>query len=160
MRRDCALPMVLVTTPKLALFAVQHVPFGGPNCGWLKMLKNSVRNSMFARSPIVVFLNTAKSKLLMPCWRRVESTRDSLPKPQSGGAAKHDVLNHPPSFDTGLPDTDLSHPATTSGLSVPIPKPRPESDVPFPSLIFTGNPRWKVVTPPTPQPQTTLPGAP
>src|SRR5436853_6641097 len=134
MRRDCALPMVLVTTPKLALFAVQHVPFGGPNCGWLKMLKNSVRNSMFARSPIVVFLNTAKSKLLMPCWRRVGSTRGSLPKAHPlampgietplrpgvfrPGCWKQDVLNQPPSLDTGLPETFLSHPGTTSGLSV------------------------------------------
>src|ERR1700730_266666 len=69
--RACALPMVLVTTPKLGLLAVQHVPFGGPNWGWLKRLKNSVRNSMFALSAIDVFLKIAKSKLLMPCCRRL-----------------------------------------------------------------------------------------
>src|SRR5207245_5146049 len=130
MRRGCALPMVLVTTPKLALFAVQHVPFGGPNCGWLKMLKNSVRNSTFARSPIVVFLNTAKSKLLMPCCRRLASTRDSLPKPQSGASVKQFVLNQLLSLDTGLPETDLSQPGTRSGLSVPFVTPRAVSEFP------------------------------
>src|SRR5437016_7687560 len=110
--------MVLVTTPKLALFAVQHVPFGGPNCGWLKMLKNSVRNSIFARSPIVVFLNTAKSKLFIPCCRRVASTRDSLPKPQSGGGGKHEVWNQWLSLETALPEVDLWPPRTPLGLRV------------------------------------------
>ena len=34
------------------------------------------------------------------------------------GCWKQEVLNHPPSLDTGLPETFLSHPETTSGLRV------------------------------------------
>ena len=57
--------MVLVTCPKFPLGgARQQVPFGGPNCGWLKRLKNSVRNSIAALSAMVVFLKMAKSKFL------------------------------------------------------------------------------------------------
>src|SRR4030095_11244176 len=89
--------MVLVTTPKLPLFEEQQVPFGGPNCGRLKISKNSARNSRLSlpSGPKYVRLNRAKSQLLMPSCRRVGSTRASLPKDQGPGAAKHEVLNHP-----------------------------------------------------------------
>src|SRR5579863_4710785 len=93
--------------------------------GWLKMLKNSVRNSMPAFSPIMVRLNTAKSKLLIPGPRRLGSTRASFPNPHWNaplvvGAVKHDVLNHcerwpPPAF--------LSQPDTTSGRTFATPRP-------------------------------------
>src|SRR6266576_1101653 len=77
------LPSVLVTTPKLD---DARVVFGAANCGWLKMLKNSVRNSRFIRSPgpKVVLLNTEKSKFLTPSRRRPGSTRDSFPKLNEG----------------------------------------------------------------------------
>src|SRR5215469_930426 len=117
-------PSVLVTTPKLGLLEVQQVPFGAPNCGWLNRLKNSVRNSKPRRSsgPNLVCLNTAKSKLLIPCKRRVESTRASSPNPHCGGGTKQAVLNQPLSREVALPETFLSHPVTTSGLRVPIPR--------------------------------------
>src|SRR6266849_1681210 len=90
--------------------------FGAANCAWLKMLKNSVRNSRFIRSPgpKVVLLNTAKSKLLTPFCRRPESTRDSFPKPQLGGGVKQAVLNHSFSLETPA-GVALLHPATTFG---------------------------------------------
>src|SRR5439155_1841245 len=104
-------------TPKVGLVTV---PFGGPNWGWLKRLKNSVRNSTFIFSPIEVFLNTAKSKLTTPCCLSEASTRGSSPKVQGLfcspfalsplGAVKQEVLNHSLTLETELPDLDLSHP--------------------------------------------------
>src|SRR2546430_11610678 len=120
------------------------------------MLKNSVRNSVFMVPVGSVFLRTGKSKLLIPCCRKVASTRDSSPNPQSGGGTKQLVLNQPLSFDTGLPETFLSQPETTSGLRFPFVRPSDVSEFPCPYWIFTGNPRWNVVTPSTPQPETTL----
>src|SRR2546427_9340121 len=119
--------MVLVTTPK---FGLVKVPLGGPNCGWLKRLKNSVRNSMYARSVTLVLLKTAKSKLLIPCCLIVGSTRASLPKPQAGGATKQLVLNQPLSFDTGLPETSLLQPGTTFGLRFPFVSPSAVNEFP------------------------------
>src|SRR5579863_4459800 len=87
--------------------------------GWLNRLKNSVRNSTPTFSPIFVLLNTAKSKLLIPGPRRLESTRDSVPNPHSGGAAKQLVLK----YWVRLPPPDfLSQPATTSGRMLATPK--------------------------------------
>src|SRR5438309_9659657 len=129
---------VLVTTPK---FPLPNVPFGGPNWGWLKRLKNSDRNSIFILSPIEVFLNTAKSKLTTPCCRSVGSTRGSSPKPYAGGSVKQLVLNHCDTRETELPEVDLLHPGTTLGLKVPVPRLRAVRELPLPSLIFTGKPR-------------------
>src|ERR1700722_7833325 len=146
--------MVEVMAPKPFPVGVPSKPV--PGCekyGWLKMLKNSVRNSTPIRSPILVFLNTAKSKLLIPGPRRLGSTRDSSPNPHCGGAAKQLVLKYwvrppPPAF--------LSHPATTSGLTFATPKLPLSSEVDEPDQpIFSGKPFWKVVMPSTPQPETT-----
>src|SRR5713101_2525356 len=117
--------MVFVTTPK---FGLVKVPLGGPNCGWLKRLKNSVRNSRYALSVTLVLLKTAKSKLVMPCCRSDGSTRASLPKPQSGGATKQLVLNQPLSLDTGLPEASLLQPGTTFGLRFPFVSPSAVSE--------------------------------
>ncbi len=43
-----------------------QVKFGWPKFGWLKMLKNSVRNSIFKRSVSRVVFNTEKSTLSKP----------------------------------------------------------------------------------------------
>src|SRR5437762_11122110 len=64
------------------------------------------------------------------------------------------------SLEAGLPEVVLSHPGTTFGRNVPIPSPREERGAPWPKLIFTGKPRWKVVTPSRPQPETSLPAIP
>src|ERR1700751_1001912 len=103
----CELTTPKVDAPKLVL--------GGPNCGWLKRLKNSVRNSNPALSVIMVRLKTAKSKLETPFMRSVGSTRASSPKLHGPGATKHAVLNHSPNFDSALPDMPVWHPETTSG---------------------------------------------
>src|SRR5882757_5417379 len=104
----------LVTIPKLVLFAVQQAVFGGPNCTRLKVLKNSVRNwrPSLSSGPNLVVLKIAISQLLIPAPRRVESTRPSSPKPQSGGVVKQFGLNQaipPPEATCGVL---LSHPAT------------------------------------------------
>src|SRR6476620_523156 len=127
-------PTVLVTTPKLGLLAVQQVRSGGPNCGWLNILKNSVRNSRPRRSlgPKVVRLNTATSQLLAPCIRTLGSTRASSPNPHAGGGAKQDGLNQPSSREVALPERILSQPGITSGRSVPIPRPAADKGVPLP----------------------------
>src|ERR1700751_690904 len=97
---------VLLTAPKVP---APNVPFGGPKCGRLKRLKNSVRNSMFILSsgPKYVLLKTAKSKLLTPSCRKVASTRDSSPKPHAGAEVKHAVLNHSPILRVAPPGSDL-----------------------------------------------------
>src|SRR5713226_982861 len=112
------------------------------------MLKNSVRSSRPNRSLAanLVLLNSEKSKLLIPCARSLGSTRGSLPKVKSAGAAKHDVLNHlvafalfgSPSFVVGAPETDASQPDRKSGREPP-----PKRVVPFtcPLLKINGNPR-------------------
>ena len=88
---------VLVTKPKLALFALQQIVFGGPNCVRLKRLKNSTRASTaaLASGPKKNRLKIAKSKLSTPSERKEESTRDSFPKLKFAGAAKQEVLNQP-----------------------------------------------------------------
>src|SRR5579864_2230596 len=89
----------------------------------------------------------------MPCARREESTRDSVPKPHSGGAAKQLVLNH--AARLRLPP--LLHPATTSGRTLLTPTLACSKAVGDPPHeILSGKPRWKVVTPSTPQPDTSL----
>src|SRR5262244_2446708 len=84
---------VLWTLPKLP---EGRKVIGGPNCGRLKRLKNSARNSRpsLSAGPKVVLLNTAKSKLRIPCWRRLESTRGSFPNVNALGCEKQEVLNH------------------------------------------------------------------
>src|ERR1700675_5039992 len=86
--------------------------------GWLKMLKNSVRNSIPTLSPMLVRLNSAKSQLLTPGPRSTGSTRDSVPAPQSGGAAKQEVLNH----WLRVREPFLEHPGTTFGLIFETPR--------------------------------------
>src|ERR1700758_4059065 len=94
-------PKVLLPVPvpgsnaQLPRSETTQVPFGGPNCGRLKRLKNSVRNSIFILSsgPKYVLLNIAKSKFLTPSCRKVASTRDSSPKPHAGAEVKQLVLN-------------------------------------------------------------------
>src|SRR2546422_8574528 len=115
------LPSVLVTTPKLD---DARVVVGAATCGWLKMLKNCVRNSRFSRAPgpKVVLLNTEKSKFLTPSCRRLGSTRGSFPKLNAGGAAKQAVLNHWFSLEPPLPERGLLHPAPTFRLKVRNPK--------------------------------------
>src|SRR6266849_590076 len=103
---------VLVTTPKFALLSEQQVPFGGPNWGWLKRLKNSVRNSTLNLSVMEVSLNTTKSKLTTPCCRNVASTRDSSPKLYPVACEKQFVLNHPEILEAELPEVDLWQPGT------------------------------------------------
>src|SRR5579872_5462130 len=105
----------------------------------------------------MVRLNAAKSKLLIPCARNDESTRDSSPKPHCGGAAKQDVLNHCVSVRGPV----LSHPATTSGRTLLTPKLAFSKEVAAPPHeILSGKPRWNVVTPSIPQPDTSLSPAP
>src|SRR5579864_4563460 len=89
----------------------------------------------------------------MPCARSEESTRDSVPKPHCGGAAKQLVLNH--AARLRLPA--LLHPATTSGRTLLTPKLAFSKAVAAPPHeILSGKPRWNVVTPSIPQPDTTL----
>src|SRR5271155_5208371 len=110
--------------------------------------------------PKFVFLKTAKSQLLMPWLRRVESTRPSSPKPQSAGAEKQLVLTQviPPGTVTW--SVLLSHPGVTFGRSGPVPNPAWDSGVDPPKLNGRGKPFWKVVMPLTPQPETTFPTMP
>src|ERR1700681_4158692 len=113
---------------------------------------------MLTLSVIGVFLNTAKSKLLIPGVRSVESVRDSLPKPHSGGGAKQDVLNQ---LVTWPPPEDLLQPDTTLGRTLETPRLAFSKAVPVPAqVILSGKPRWKVVTPSIPQPETTLSATP
>ena len=76
---------------------------GEPNCTRLKRLKNSVRNCNLMRSAIDVVLNTAKSQLSIPCFRKLGSKRPSEPKVNAGAAVKHAVLNHSFSLDVAEP---------------------------------------------------------
>src|ERR1035441_3268435 len=52
---DCVLPMM----PKLEL---PKLPPGGPNVGWLRMLKNSARNCIFSDSAMCVSFAMEKSR--------------------------------------------------------------------------------------------------
>src|SRR5580658_9297854 len=73
----------LVTTPKLLL---AKFPDGLLNCAWLKILKNSVRNSSEVRSVIAVVFSNAKSVLRIPGpWK---NRRFALPNVPSVCAAK------------------------------------------------------------------------
>src|SRR5438309_7003392 len=138
MRRGLVPGAVLLTKPKFALFAVQQVVLGGANCVRLNRLKNSTRDSIPARpsEPKTIFLNTAKSKLIMPSERKVGSTRGSLPKVKSAGAAKHAVLNHPSMRGRPLPDI-LSQPGTIFGRE---PAPNRVASLACPLLNTRGNP--------------------
>src|SRR5579864_6822791 len=141
--------MVELTTPNPA--APKPVA-GMPKYGWLNRLKNSVRNSIPNFSPIWVLLKTAKSKLLIPGPRSTGSTRDSEPGPKSGGAAKQAVFNH---WLRWLPPAFLAHPGATFGRMLETPRFAASSGVDPEKLIFIGKPRWKVVMPSMPQPETT-----
>ena len=59
-------PKVPVTNPKLALFAVQQVPFGLANCGVLVVFTVSSRSCMPMRSVNWVVLERAKFMLKNP----------------------------------------------------------------------------------------------
>ncbi len=120
----------LVTSPKPGLFVslnaalLQHAVLGGPNWTRLKVLKNSVRNckpSLFS-GPKFVVLNSAMSQLLIPAPRSVASTRDSSPKPQSAGAVKQFGLIQVIPDGVTVCGALLSHPETTFGRNVPIPR--------------------------------------
>ena len=75
--------------------------------------------------PKVVVLNRAMSQLLIPAARRLESTRASVPYPQSGGGEKQSVLNHSSTFAAWLPvpPAPLAHPWTASGRMLAMPRP-------------------------------------
>src|SRR5258708_20320791 len=128
-RRGFVPGVVLVTTPKFLLLAVQQMVLGGANCVRLKILKNSVRNSRSSRSlaPNLVLLKREKSKLSTPSARNRGSTRVSFPKVKSGGAEKQEALNHriafrlfaSPSSAVASPATDDVHPHTTAALPPP-----------------------------------------
>src|ERR1700757_2991998 len=102
---------------------------------------------------MLVRLKIAKSKLLIPGPRRIPSTRDSVPKPHCGGGAKQLVLKYSVSI---APPAFLLHPGTTSGRMFATQKLPLANEVEAPAqVIFSGKPRWKVVIPSTPQPETT-----
>src|SRR6266446_10320001 len=166
-RRGFVPGAVLVTTPKFLLLAVQQMVLGGANCVRLKILKNSVRNSRPSRSLAtnLVLLKREKSKLSTPCERSRGSTRGSFPKVKSGGAVKHEELNHrgtlrlfgSPSFDVALPGNDVRQPNIRLGREPP-----PKSVVPLtcPLVKTRGNPRWNIVTPSIPHPPIILSATP
>src|SRR5277367_2488746 len=109
--------------------------------------------------PKVVVLNRAMSQLLIPAARRLESTRASVPYPQSGGAEKQLVLNHSANFAAWLPEppAPLAHPWTASGRMLAMPTLSASSGVDGPAQeTLSGKPFWKVVTPSTPHPETIL----
>jgi hypothetical protein len=54
---------------------------------------------------------------MMPCWRRLESTRGSFPNLKSAGCEKHEVLNHSFNLDSALPDTSALQPGTRFGCA-------------------------------------------
>jgi hypothetical protein len=112
-------------------------------------------------------LKNREIKVVNTLSAEVASTRGSEPKPKAGGSLKHDALIHPdppkvpPSLDFAPPEVALRQPEITLGRKFPIPKPALWSGVFAPlHVIFTGNPRWKVVTPSTPQPETAFPKTP
>ena len=98
----------------------------------------------------------------MPWARNVGSSRDSFPRPNSPGVAKHAA------FTTGFPAitletieplTNLSQPGTTFGRIVPAPK---KVAMLFGAalMIPRGNPLANVVIPLTVHPETSLSVAP
>src|SRR5277367_2006490 len=91
--------------------------------------------------PKVVVLNRAMSQLLIPAARRLESTRASVPYPQSGGGEKQLTLNHSFTFPA-LPDPPalLLHPWTASGRMLAMPRPAPSRGVPPVQAILSGKP--------------------
>src|ERR1700720_1671744 len=126
------------------------------------MLKNSARNSSPTCSLKRVRLDTDQSQLLMPSARSVGSTRDSFPKLNDPGAAKHAAFTTDVPYLTASriePAADLLHPATTSGRSVPAPN---SVDKSFGAtvVIANGNPLAKVVIPLTLHPDAILSATP
>src|SRR5271165_6834605 len=98
------------------------------------------------------------SQLLMPCARRVGSTRGSLPRAKGPGAAKHAGLRTELPICAAVtiePPTDLSHPATTLGRIVPAPK-REDKTFGAALVIARGNPLAKVVMPASFHPETSF----
>src|SRR5580698_9103212 len=90
----------------------------------------------------------------MPATRIFGSVRDSSPNPNVFGGVKQEVLNHSLILDEALPLVILLQPALTFGSGVPPPK-----------LVLNavgwavnakGKPDCSVVTPFTPQPETSL----
>src|SRR5271165_7119419 len=102
------------------------------------------------------------SQLLMPCARRVGSTRGSFPRAKGPGAAKHAGLTTEApvcALETIEPETDLSQPATTLGRIVPAPK-RDDKKLGAALVIASGNPLANVVIPVSFQPDTNLSATP
>ena len=138
---------------------------GGPNCGWLNRLKNSVRNSSapVRRRDEVVFLKPPSRNWLIPSWRSVESTRDSLTVSPLWRSRETSGVEPFAQFVGYVPEgADSLQSATTLGLARRrfLRQPFRERCCWPPQLIFSGNPRWKVVTPSMPQPDTTFPVTP
>src|ERR1700730_10668217 len=122
------------------------------------MLKNSTRKSSLTRSVNGVSFVTEKSQVFIPCARKVGSTRDSLPRLNGPGAAKHAA------FMTEVPAVrwlrieplaDSLHPGRTLGRIVPAPK---YVDRSFGAALMMdmGKPLASVVIPLTVQPDTSL----
>src|SRR5271169_492975 len=69
--------LAVVTSPKLASVMV---PSGGPNCAWLKALKNSARNATFILSVSLVSFCKVMSQLLSPGpWKKKRGASPSCP---------------------------------------------------------------------------------
>src|SRR5208337_4860341 len=122
------------------------------------MLKNSAPKLRLTRSLTGVSFDSEISQLLMPCARRVGSTRGSLPRANGPGAAKHAGLRTEVpnvALVTIEPATDLLQPATTSGRIVPAPK-REDKTFGAALVIARGNPLAKVVIPASFHPETSF----
>src|SRR4051812_44445113 len=91
----------------------------------------------------------------MPGPRSCGSVRLSLPYVYAAGKLKQEVLNHWRYFDWAEPDTSSLQPETTLGRSPP-----PTIKLFGLAVSARGNPGWNVVTPLTPQPETSLPASP
>src|SRR5260370_10616505 len=141
----------MVTTPKLALFVVQQMVFGGANWVRLNKLKNSTRNSIpvFASRPSISFLKRAKSRLFTPSERSAGSTRGWLPKVKSAGAEKQAGLNHARRRERPVAADDLWQPDDTFGRE---PAPNKVTSLALPLANTKANPLCHLVTPSLPHP--------
>src|SRR5580693_1475451 len=105
---------VVMMLPNPVVFDGLKVDCGGPNCGWLKMLKNSERNSRCARSVSKKVLLTPKSNCQVPGPR--SRSRGAVPNSPAGAANAAGLIHCP----TDLPAGGAREtPGTRSGRSVP-----------------------------------------
>src|SRR5580693_6155578 len=107
---------VVMMLPNPVVFDGLKVDCGGPSCGWLKMLKNSERNSRLARSDHKIVLLAPKSICQVPGPR--SRSRGAVPNSPAGVANAagliHSAIVLPPGGVRGTP-------GTRSGRSVPEP---------------------------------------